>query len=972
MSDYLSFRLPDSFVAPYVDRTPNWGFPIGGGNYLGEITYVNKYSALKEDGTKERWHETVRRCVEGYYSILKDHCQHNRTPWNDYKALQSAKDAYERMFTFKWLPPGRGLQHMGRPALHLAQDSSRLQNCFSGSEEVLTTEGPKALVEVAGTEVVLWTTEGWSPALIQEFGEQRVQRVSFKPLGLRSMVVRDVVVTADHRWILENGEETTSLAVGDRVSGSVPAFDEDSDDYFDGVLHGLVFGDGGKTSYRYIDGRYGYELRCCDSRTQDLAASPRLKDKWDKIYKERQSAGTDWFYFLKSDKELKDFPSGQNTDYLHGFVNGWIAADANLTQSGSYILSSQNPQSLSWLLKYAASAGYQLVGHNQITTPTNFGERKNPLYRLTLRDAESPISWRVVAISEMADTSVYCPLVPSTGSFVLASGINTGNCSFVSTAKLSAHSAWEATRPFVLMMEMSMNGIGVGFDTRGAGRLTIHQPDIDRIETFVVPDTREGWAEAVGKLLESYFFKNRPTVSFNYDQVRPSGSPLKSFGGRSSGPGPLMVALEFIRTQLDNREGELITSRDILDIMNKIGKAVVAGGARRSAQICFGDPDDSDYVTIKDFRRPENASRLDPEHGWGWLSNNSVFVKPGSPNHQLVEATRLNGEPGYMWLELAQQYGRMADPRNDKDYRVMGGNPCLEQSLEDGELCTLVESFPMNHVDFADYRETLKHAYLYGKAVTLMPTSWPESNEVMARNRRIGCSMSGLAEFVDQRGWAELRTWMDEGYQFIQHRDRKYSEWLAVRESIKMTSVKPSGTVSLLVGATPGVHWPVASGLYLRRVRYTWNDPMLTKLVDAGYPVEPAVGDPENTAVVTFVAQGPKIRNEREVSIWEKAELAVMAQRWWADNQVSATVTFKSDEGDQIMPLLASKEGQLKGISFLPIDEAVYDQAPYEAVDEEVATGLLEAVSHLGDLYASGSEASGDRFCENDKCLIGV
>ena len=909
MSEFLSFRLPEEFISKYSDKRPDWGFNIGGGNSLSELVYVSKYSALKEDGSKEQWYETVRRCIEGMYSILKDHCQQNRTPWNEYKALQSAKDAYDRMWHFKWMPPGRGLQHMGRPVVHTRRDSSFLQNCFAGTEELITRTGPQRFQDLVGQELAVWTVNGWQGAEVKSFGVQPVQRVTFKPEGVRSLALRDVVVTPDHRWILEDGTETTSLQVGDVVkSASVPG-DEYMDEYYDGLLHGLIFGDG-------------------------------------------------------------EFPVGQSHDYLRGFFNGWIAADAHVAPSGSYKLDSQRADAREWVERHAASAGYQLVGVHQETAITNFGERKAPLNRFTLRDYKNRLPWRVVSIVEMDEMEVFCAVVPSTGSFALANGIYTGNCGFLTTAKLSAHSAWEATGPFQRMMEMSMCGIGIGFDTRGAGRLTLNEPSTERTTLFVVPDSREGWAEAVGVLLESYFFKNRSIVMFDYSEVRPAGAPLKSFGGQASGPQPLIDCVEQIRELLDGREGDKVSSRDIVDIMNLIGKAVVAGGARRSAQIAFGDQTDLDYVGIKDWTLPENKKRTDPEFGWAWNSNNSVFVS-GDISDDLIEKTALNGEPGYMWLELAQQYGRMVDPPDGKDWRVMGGNPCLEQSLEPWECCTLVETFPTKHTDSWDFRETLKAAYLYGKAVTLLPTAWPETNEVMARNRRIGCSMTGLAEFVETRGWAELQKWMDEGYQFITHRDEKYSEWLAVRESIKKTSIKPSGTVSLVAAVTPGVHWPISGGRHIRRVRYSINDPLLPRLIEAGYPAEPMLGDPDNTVVVTFVTEAPEIRDQREVTIWEKAELAVMAQRWWADNQVSATVSFLPGEEEQIKPVLESKKGQIKGISFLPLqEEAVYAQAPYEWITEEDADAALSRVTGLGDLYSAGAEAIGDKFCDSDVCTI--
>jgi adenosylcobalamin-dependent ribonucleoside-triphosphate reductase len=672
MSEFLSFKLSESFIEEYKTKKVDWKFDIGGGNTLSELTFLLKYSRKKEDGTKEQWWEVCQRCIEGMYSILKDHCTDQRTPWNDLKAQKSARDAYDRMFHFKWTPPGRGLEHMGTAFVHVNKNAGPLQNC-----------------------------------------------------------------------------------------------------------------------------------------------------------------------------------------------------------------------------------------------------------------------------------------------------------GFISTEKLSSHSAWEATGPFIRMMEMSMNGIGIGFDLRGADKITLIQPEGEP-EKYVVQDTRESWAESVGALLETYFFKNRAPLEFNYDLIRPKGAPLSSFGGTASGYEPLEKCHETIRKLLDNRGGQTLTSRDIVDIMNLIGKAVVAGGIRRTAEICFGEVTDSDYINIKNFNLPENKDRMGYD-GWGWTSNNSVFATVGMDYSEIVDSIIVNGEPGLMWLDEAQQYGRMVDGKNGKDYRALGGNPCLEQTLEPWEVCTLVETFPTNHESFEDYRETLKHAYLYGKAVTLMPTVWPETNAVMNRNRRIGTSMTGLAEFVETRGWAELRTWMDEGYQFLEHRDKKYSEWLAVRESIKMTSIKPSGTVSLIAGVTPGVHWPTYNS-YIRRIRFNTDNPLLPIIEKAGYKIEKSVDDPDNTMIAEFPTTGPTIRNEREVSVWEKAELASMCQRWWADNQVSATLSFMPEEAESLKALLTAKDGQFKGVSFLPIDDdgTVYQQAPYEPLPDEKIKELQEGVKKFNKkaMYKVQIDNDGDRFCDGDTCLI--
>lgn len=675
MTDYLSFRLPQSFISPYSKREPHWNFDIGGGNSLAELTFIAKYSRKKDDGTKERWYEVCERVVNGMYSILKDHTKAQRTPWNEFKALTSAQDAYDRMFEFKWTPPGRGLSTMGTAFVHENKNNASLNNCAA-----------------------------------------------------------------------------------------------------------------------------------------------------------------------------------------------------------------------------------------------------------------------------------------------------------ISTEKLSTHSAYEATMPFTRVMEMSMHGVGVGFDTRGAGKLQIHKPT-DEIRVHVIDDTREAWAESVGVLLESYFFKNRPMVEFDYSLIRPAGAILKSFGGRASGPEPLRQLHEGIRRQFNGRAGEFITSRDIVDIMNRIGKAVVSGGARRSALIALGDPEDDDYINLKNWDLPINAERTGPD-GWAWTSNNSVLADSNGNYDGLIDKVVVNGEPGFIYLDVMQNYGRLADPADDRDRNATLCNPCAEISLFPHEFCCLSELYPTNHTEFADFERSLKHAYMYAKAVTLMPSVWGETNEVIVRNRRIGVSMTGIAQFIETRSWGEMKEWMDLGYQKLRALDKTYSEWLGVRESIKVSTVKPAGTTSLISGTTAGVHWPTTAGHYIRRQRFLNTDPLVNLLREAGYHIEPDVNDPEQTVVVEFPTKGVEVRSEREVSAWEKAHLAAMAQRYWADNMVSVTVSFDVDtESDQIEPLLRSLQGQLKSISFLPITSkgTAYKQAPFEPLEADLAEQMMAKIKPLSrkELYgAELLEAQGERFCNNDSCTL--
>jgi adenosylcobalamin-dependent ribonucleoside-triphosphate reductase len=528
------------------------------------------------------------------------------------------------------------------------------------------------------------------------------------------------------------------------------------------------------------------------------------------------------------------------------------------------------------------------------------------------------------------------------------------NCAFVTTENIDK----DLAKPFTFLMDMSMVGVGVGFDVRGAGKCEIMRPEgeID----FTIPDSREGWVEAL-RLLLTAFSEGGPMPIYDDSEVRGPGLPIKGFGGTSSGPEPLMRMLDSIRGILEARIGETLSSGDITDIGNYIGVCVVAGNVRRSAEICFGEPTDEEFCLLK-----QDTEKLMTHR---WASNNSIFATVGMDYTWHAEQTAVNGEPGYEWLDNARAYGRMKDAPNWADRNAVGGNPCLEQTLHNFELCTLVETFPARHENLEEYLETLKIAYLYAKTVTLVPTHWPETNAVMTQNRRIGLSQSGIIKAFNRHGRREITHWCDEGYAFINGMDTQYSNWLGVPRSIKKTSVKPSGTISLLPGEPPGIHYP-HSRFYIRRIRLGIDSPLWRAAETAGYVVEPDVKDPENTMVVEFLVEEEHfVRGKEDVSIWEQVANAVVYQKFWADNQVSITVSFKEEERDDIKHTLELYEDSLKGISFLPLSDAVYPQMPYESISEEVYRERVKDLKEI-DLSAMQHQGESPRGCDGDTCTI--
>ena len=673
MSEVFSFRLSEEFVNKYQFTPAPFGFSDAGSNSLGEITFIRTYSRVKEDGTKERWHEVCRRVIEGMYSVQKNHAKDNRLPWNDNKAQKSAQEAFQRMFELKWTPPGRGLWAFGTPMTMEKRNSSSLQNCAMVSTRDLDRNDPGAL--------------------------------------------------------------------------------------------------------------------------------------------------------------------------------------------------------------------------------------------------------------------------------------------------------------FAWVMDALMLGIGVGFDTLGQDKqMSIYAPT-EPANIYEIPDTREGWVESVRLLINSFLRQNQSIQLFNYDLIRPLGAPIKGFGGVASGPAPLIDLHTRIRNVIGSRAGEALDSRAIVDIINLIGTCVVSGNVRRSATLALGTPEDEGFSNLKNPEVFPERNSYDPEKpGWAWMSNNSISATVGTKYEDYVDLIADNGEPGFIWLDVARDYGRLADAPDYKDSRIMGFNPCAEQPLESYELCTLVEVHLNRHESKEDFLKTLKFAYLYGKTVTLLPTHWPQTNGIMQRNRRIGTSLTGIASFADTYGLPTTREWMDEGYKKIRHYDHQYSEWLCVRESVRVTTVKPSGSVSLLSGATPGVHWGPGGEFYLRAIRFGNTDPMLHLFKAAGYKIEADLVS-ANTSVVYFpVASGHK-RAEKQVSLFEKIGLAATAQKYWSDNGVSVTLSFdKETEKQFVAPALNMYEGQLKAVSFLPMGNKTYPQQPYSEISREEYNSYVGKIGKIdwSAIYdgVENLEAEGEAYCSTDACEI--
>lgn len=521
------------------------------------------------------------------------------------------------------------------------------------------------------------------------------------------------------------------------------------------------------------------------------------------------------------------------------------------------------------------------------------------------------------------------------------------------------------------------------------------------VTTHVIKDSREGWVNALRTLLRSYFHKGEYIVLFDYSKIRPQGLPLKKFGGVSSGPAPLVELLSAIRFLLQNKYiGKKVDSLLIIDICNIIARTVIAGNVRRSSQICLST--NPDIVNAKRYDNPNYKYR----EKWGWASNNSYVASTENNNatiiaepldekkEQLSKETiaailknnYYNGEPGLFMLDNARKSGRIIDGINFSDMRVDGTNPCGEISLEGttdsaqnvpgssgGETCNLFETFPCNYDDNNEFYDDLELAVLYSKAVTLLSYHWKCTDEIQKKNRRIGISMSGIALHLAKTNYDLdlFAKFCDTAYKRVCKYDAEISKLFGIPESIKKTTIKPSGSVSTGANVTSGMHFPINS-TYIRRIRLSSQDET-SKIVlsNANIPLEDDSYS-SNTLVSSFPVKLPyKCKSMQEITVDFQFELHRILQTYWADNQVSCTITFKEEEFQRLHELVYDYQHVIKGISFLKLNTTIYKQAPLESITEEEYERLNANILPLNLTNINSCEdIESDMYCDGDSCVF--
>lgn len=528
----------------------------------------------------------------------------------------------------------------------------------------------------------------------------------------------------------------------------------------------------------------------------------------------------------------------------------------------------------------------------------------------------------------------------------------------------------EPIRPFTWAMDMLMLGSGVGYNIQ---REYVYElPKVQKAKIirqdskdadFIVPDTREGWVELLERTLRAHFVTGRG-FTFSTICIRGKGTAIKGFGGVASGAEELCWGIEQINRILNDRSNKKVRPIDCLDIMNIIGYIVVAGNVRRSAQIAIGDMDDLQFL---------NAKRWDLGNvpNWRAMSNNSVVCNDMTLlPEQFWQGYMGNGEPyGLINLGLARSIGRTGETQYP-DPNVIGFNPCAEQSLADKETCCLAEIFLPNIESEDELFEVATYLYRINKHSLALDCHHPETQAIVHNNMRMGIGITGYLQANK-----EQRSWLSRVYTDLRKYDVNYSKANGFSPSIKLTTVKPSGTLSLLAGVTPGVH-PGYSQYYIRRIRIASTSPLVNVCRQNGYEVEfqrnfDGTLD-NNTVVVSFPCSFPAGTTlAKDVTAIDQLNFVKELQTNWSDNSVSCTVYYRKEELSEIKQWLNQNYNTcVKTVSFLLHNEHGFDQAPLEEITKDMYDKIVSNVKPITSCEIKETDIQDSFECIGGACPI--
>jgi hypothetical protein len=968
------FELTKSFIEQYKDITPKWGF-----NGLGEFVYMRTYSRLKADGKNEMWYETVQRVVEGLYTIQKQHIKDYNLGWNQSKAQKSAQEMYERIFNFKMLPPGRSLWALGTSIVMERGLTEALYNCsFLSTKNI--SENPGLPFGNAMDFLMLGVGVGFD---VQGAGKIEVKPQkevvhNYQIPDTREGWVESTIMLINSFFGSNNYEFDYSIIrpAGSpiRTFGGISAGAEPLIELHNGIYNSLTKNMGSPITARTITDMINMVGRAVVSGNVRRSAEIVLGNPDEE--------------FLN----LKNYSENPDRAEFGWASNNSIYAELGMDykEIAERIRDNAEP-GVFW--KENAQA-YSRIRATEKDYKDKRVEGLNPCFSY---DSKILTENGYFDIGSLDGQTIN--VFDADGNIQSAKIFKSGNKDTIKV-KLSNKQEIICTPNHILK---TFDGEIEAKGSKGL-KLLPYLKNKKLEDKYILYGFIQGDGD-LGRLKSDKHKGIEVNIGKNDSDI------LKLFNGHKYTVGERKLYLQDIKDELISLEfsSEQLPNREFPKSYSKWSKFVKSsflcgcfsanGSTNNRARICYKN-------TCKNFiEQLKNTLSNDFGIESFITTNKSHNIKFSNGTYKVKESYDLNISKFedklkfYNEINFYQKY-KIENLKNriletspyvslikengsidvydfsidELHWGVINGfivHNCGEITLEPSELCNLVEMFPNNHDDLEDFKKTIKYAYLYAKTITLLNTNWAETNKVMLRNRRIGLSMTGVVQFISKNGMSTLKKWMREGYSSASYYDEIYSDWFAIPKSKKLTTIKPSGTVSLLAGATPGIHYP-ESKYYIRRVRLASNSPYVDVLKQSGYNVEPANEDIKGSVVVEFpVSSGAETKTINEVSMWEQLNLASFAQENWADNSVSVTITFKKEEANSIESALDYYQFKLKAVSFLPkLEEGAYAQMPYEEITSEKYEEMLSRITKLDFTDMFSEESLGEKYCSNDGCSI--
>lgn len=915
------FKLSDTFLDSYKTKDVEWG-------PLGEVVYLRTYSRKKEDGANETWWETLKRVVEGTYNIQKRHCDSFKLPWKDAKAQKSAQTMYDKMFNFKFLPPGRGLWAMGSKFVE-EKGGAALNNCaFISTSDI----------ELRGSFAFTWAMD----ALMLGVG------VGFDAKGDGKIVIKNPARLTEKEAIkiIADGNYSTDIfSIPDSREGWVESL---------GILIDSFFLGKKLPTFKYnLIRPYGTPIKGFGGVASGPEPLKIMHESIEKLLKGR---------------------IGQkitSTDIVDIFnMIGVCVVAGNVRRSAEIAIGNWDDKDYTTMKDYNLHQE-EMTSHRWASNNSIFAEvgktDYNTISKSIALNGEPGIVWleNIRKYGRLNDAPDWKD--------ILAAGTNP--C-------VEGNTVIETTKGRIRIKDMvERYNKGENFDVYSMnknGELEI-KPAFNIVRTKTADEITTvtlGNGNVIRCTPEHKFFilnqngeieqveaqhidvkKHTPII---LQRIKKSEKYLRV---KLNTQTKYIPEHRFVAGAYEDIEGKDVHHKNEITYDNSIDNLEVLEHGQHSVLSNIGHDDWANRNIDGTFaEKDEKAKRQSIEVPAEYLTNNGFG----------------GGDICFVSIENSA-YGRdvydmtVMDNHNFIANGVVIHN-CAEQTLESGELCCLVETFPSRHDTFEEYKETLKYAYLYGKTVTLLPTHWPETNAILLKNRRIGLSQTGIIDSFVKNGRRETLDWSDKGYNYLKDLDNIYSNWLCIPKSIKITSIKPSGSVSLLPGVSAGIHYP-HDEYYIRRIRIAANSQLAGPLIDAGIPWEFSVyGTTDEEKQKTLIFSFPVFekffdRKKNDVSIWEQVKNCVDYQRFWADNNVSITVTFSKEEEKDIPKVLEAYEDSLKSISFLPIKDHNYAQAPYESITKEKYEEMIKSIKKP-DFSGLSIVTEVEKFCTNDGCAV--